>query len=120
MASRPLRFKFHHYLAAGGLLSQLMAQALASAPRPDALISIPLHRARLRQRGYDQALELARPLARDLGLPLLSGALALEMLGQSLAPANSTPRSDGATSRTRSRCRPASVFRRTWRSSTMS
>ena len=69
------RFKFHHDLAAGGLLAQLMAQALATAPRPDALVPIPLHYARLRQRGYDQALELARPLARALGLPLLDGAL---------------------------------------------
>ena len=70
-----LRFKFHHDLAAGGLLAQLMAQALAAAPRPDAVIPVPLHRARLRQRGYDQALELARPLALALGLPLLDGAL---------------------------------------------
>src|SRR5690606_30442866 len=30
---------------------------------------------RLRARGYDQALELARPLAHALQLPLLSGAL---------------------------------------------
>jgi len=70
-----LRFKFHHDLAAGGLLAQLMAQTLATAPRPEALVPVPLHRARLRQRGYDQALELARPLARALGLPLLDGAL---------------------------------------------
>lgn len=70
-----LRFKFHHDLAAGGLLAQLMAQALAAAPRPDAIVPVPLHRARLRQRGYDQALELARPLARALDLDLLPGGL---------------------------------------------
>ena len=70
-----LRFKFHHDIAAGGLLAQLMAQALATAPRPDAVLPVPLHRARLRRRGYDQALELARPLARALDLPLLDGAL---------------------------------------------
>lgn len=70
-----LRFKFHHDLAAGRLLSQLMAEACAALPRPDALIPIPLHRARLRHRGYDQALELARPLARALSLPLLDAAL---------------------------------------------
>ncbi|MGH8076930.1 MAG: ComF family protein [Lysobacter sp.] len=70
-----LRFKFHHDLAAGGLLAQLMAQALVTTPRPDALVAVPLHRARLRQRGYDQALELARPLARALGLPLLTNTL---------------------------------------------
>lgn len=34
------------------------------------LIPVPLHRSRLRQRGYDQALELARPLSRRLGLRL--------------------------------------------------
>ena len=31
---------------------------------------MPLHRSRLRQRGYNQALELAKPLARALGVPL--------------------------------------------------
>lgn len=69
------RFKFHDDLAAGALLAQLMAQAFAAAPRPDALVPLPLHRARLRRRGYDQALELARPLARALDLPLAADAL---------------------------------------------
>jgi ComF family protein len=64
------RFKFHQDLAAGRLLSQLMLAACAEAPRPEALLPVPLHRARLRARGYDQALELARPLARALALPL--------------------------------------------------
>lgn len=78
--ARPLdrllpRFKFHGDLAAGRLLSQLLADACADWARPDALVPIALHRARLRQRGYDQALELARPLARALQLPLLEGAL---------------------------------------------
>ncbi|MFC0676303.1 ComF family protein [Lysobacter korlensis] len=78
--ARPLdrllpRYKFHDDLAAGRLLAQLMTQALASAPRPDALIPVPLHRSRLRRRGYDQALELARPLAGALGLPLIAEAL---------------------------------------------
>jgi len=73
--ARPLdrllpRFKFHGDLAAGRLLSQLMGEACATWPRPDALVAVPLHRSRLRQRGYDQALELARPLARMLRLPL--------------------------------------------------
>ncbi len=69
------RFKFHDDLTAGALLAELMAEALADAPRPDAVVPLPLHRARLRARGYDQALELARPLARALGLPLLAEAL---------------------------------------------
>ena len=69
------RFKFHHDLAAGRLLAQLMAHALADAERPQALLPVPLHHARLRARGYDQALELAKPLARALQVPLLHDAL---------------------------------------------
>jgi ComF family protein len=69
------RFKFHHDLAAGRLLSHLMLEACATAPRPDALIPVPLHRKRLRSRGYDQALELAKPLARALSLPLRTDLL---------------------------------------------
>jgi ComF family protein len=37
---------------------------------PDVLLCVPLHRSRLRQRGYNQALELARPLAHALHVPL--------------------------------------------------
>jgi ComF family protein len=70
-----LRFKFHGDLAAGRLLAQLMADAAADVPRPDVLVPVPLHSTRLRQRGYDQALELARPLARRFGLTLQSSLL---------------------------------------------
>lgn len=69
------RLKFHRDFAAGRVLAQAMALHFAALPRPQALVPVPLHRARLRQRGYDQALELARPLARALGLPLQTGLL---------------------------------------------
>ncbi|WP_184622541.1 ComF family protein [Xanthomonas sp. 3058] len=65
------RFKFHQDLAAGRLLSELMTERCAGLPRPQALVPVSLHRQRLRQRGYDQALELARPLGRALQLPCL-------------------------------------------------
>lgn len=71
-------FKFHQSMAAGRLLSGLMADTLRDAAicaHEATLVPIPLHRRRLRQRGYDQALELARPLARRLGLPLASDVL---------------------------------------------
>ena len=69
------RLKFHHDFAAGRVLVQCMAERLRHQPRPDALVPVPLHRARLRRRGFDQALELARPLARALGVPLQAGLL---------------------------------------------
>ncbi|MEW7977974.1 MAG: hypothetical protein AB2814_11305 [Candidatus Sedimenticola endophacoides] len=34
------------------------------------MIPVPLHPKRLRERGFNQALELARPLARRLAIPL--------------------------------------------------
>jgi ComF family protein len=38
---------------------------------PQALVPVPLHTARLGRRGYNQALELARPLARAFAIPVL-------------------------------------------------
>lgn len=67
-----IRFKFHQDLAAGRLLSQLMLQRIPSFLHVP-LVPMPLHTQRLRQRGYDQALELTRPLAREMCLPLWRG-----------------------------------------------
>ena len=66
------RFKFRADLAAGRVLSQLMlARALTDAPaRPQMILPVPLHRTRLRERGYNQALELVRPIAAALAIPL--------------------------------------------------
>ena len=54
------RLKFHGDLAAGAVLATLAHWTLDPQDRPQALVPVPLHPARLRQRGYDQALELAR------------------------------------------------------------
>lgn len=69
-------FKYHQQLIYGRLLAHLLQQAVAQhyherqQALPDLLIPMPLHRARQAQRGYNQALELARPIARLLNLPL--------------------------------------------------
>lgn len=69
------RLKFHEDLASGRVLARCMAERCAALPRPDALVPIPLHWRRLQQRGYDQALELATPLARELGMRLRGDVL---------------------------------------------
>jgi len=69
------RFKFHADLAAGELLATLVHWSLDPAHWPQALVPVPLHRSRLRRRGYDQALELAKALSRETKLPLLSSRL---------------------------------------------
>ncbi|WP_307727833.1 phosphoribosyltransferase family protein [Massilia sp. Bi118] len=53
--------------------------ARPSLPLPDLLCPVPLGPARLVERGYNQALEIARPLARLLGVAL-HPALALRQL----------------------------------------
>lgn len=41
----------------------------------DAVVPVPLHRRRLGERGFNQAADLARPVARRRRVPLLTGAL---------------------------------------------
>lgn len=55
------------------LLAQLLKQQLPKLilELPEAILPIPLHKKRLRERGFNQSVELVRPLAQQLGLPLL-------------------------------------------------
>lgn len=55
------------------ILVDYLADALARrvALRPDRLVALPLHPARLRERGFNQSLLLARRISRRLGIPLL-------------------------------------------------
>jgi len=69
------RYKFGADLAAGRVLSTLWLREPCPIKLPQLLLSVPLHRSRLRRRGYNQALELARPLARAAGVPLRHDAL---------------------------------------------
>ena len=73
------RLKFHGDLAAGAVVADLLAAPLAAAcaatGRPAVLVPVPLHRSRLARRGYNQAQELARPLARRLQVPLAPALL---------------------------------------------
>ena len=64
--------KFHERLAGGRLLGELLARHLLARvnPLPELILPIPLHPRRLRQRGFNQAMELALPVGRRLGIPL--------------------------------------------------
>lgn len=64
--------KYHRQLAHAPLLGELLKQQIqqAGCPAPDLLLPVPLHKKRLAERGYNQALEIARPLARHFSLEL--------------------------------------------------
>lgn len=66
-----LRGKFGADPAVLRLLGHFLARSCADLPTPDAIVPVPLHASRLRERGFNQSQELARPLAEALGVPLM-------------------------------------------------
>ena len=63
--------KFNRKLYVARVLGELMAQHyMQQDTRPDIILPVPLHSGRLRERGFNQALELARPVAARLRIPL--------------------------------------------------
>ncbi len=67
------QLKFHRQLHLATLLGSLLAKGMSGreAALPEGLLPVPLHPDRLRERGYNQALELARVVSRYLNIPLL-------------------------------------------------
>lgn len=64
--------KFHGHLLYAEILGQLLAESIKMDYQgqdwPQILIPVPLHTQRLRERGFNQAMELARPLQRILNI----------------------------------------------------
>lgn len=67
-----LSLKFRDKLAHARLLGQLLALAVKhqADDLPECIVPAPLSRQRLRQRGFNQSLELARPVSHALGIAL--------------------------------------------------
>lgn len=69
------QLKFNRQLYLGQLLGELLIEQIqvdwyAKGDLPDLIIPVPLHPLRLRERGYNQALEIARPIAKRLKIPI--------------------------------------------------
>jgi ComF family protein len=67
-------FKFHGHVELAGALADLLTSAVRhsiarDAPLPQRVLPVPLATQRLTERGYNQAWELARRVAKNLGLP---------------------------------------------------
>ena len=63
--------KYRRELYYGRILGELLSRHV-SQTRPELVIPVPLSLARYRERGFNQARELARPLCKRLGLRLCS------------------------------------------------
>lgn len=69
------RYKFDGKMMLAPLFGQQLADGLQQWPHylpPDGLVAVPLHPSRLRQRGFNQSLEITRILSQRLGIPNLS------------------------------------------------
>lgn len=67
--------KYRHRLPLAGWLADAFARRIGTA-RVDCILPLPLSAQRMKERGFNQAQEIARPLARRLGIPLLPDACA--------------------------------------------
>jgi ComF family protein len=65
-------FKFSEKFYAGRLLAELLIHfvEINKLELPELIMPIPLHPSRLKERGFNQALELAKPIARHFNIPL--------------------------------------------------
>jgi ComF family protein len=70
-------FKYGGRLALANFLADALCAAVArrppNHPLPDAVVALPLAPSRQRARGFDQATEIARRVARITGIPLATG-----------------------------------------------
>lgn len=70
-----LELKFNQKLINARILGELMAEKIINVwyktrSLPNIIIPIPLHAKRLTERGYNQAIEIARPIAKLCQIPL--------------------------------------------------
>lgn len=72
-----IQFKFQENLAAGHLVGMLLARSMPDSfyGTPYILVPIPLSRERLLERGFNQVLEMARPVAKRFSFPIEPRAL---------------------------------------------
>ena len=71
-----LRFKYAGDLALGRWIGEALAAQVAHAERPAFLVVPPSTRERLRSRGFNPALEIAKTVSRRLGVNCPIGAVA--------------------------------------------
>jgi ComF family protein len=64
--------KYRERLILVNFLADSLTQRITT--KPDCVVALPLHPTRLRERGFNQSLLLARQLSRRLDIPLLANA----------------------------------------------
>ena len=64
----------------------MLAEAARHYPRPDYLLPVPMHPSRLRERGFNQAQEIARIVSRKTSIEMLHCAKTRDTSSQTSLP----------------------------------
>ena len=97
------RFKFAGDLAVGRWLALQLAARARREARPQLLVPVPITRKRLRARGFNQTVEIARAVSRQLRIP--TAMRVLERTRDAPAQAGLSRRARRANLRGAFRCR---------------
>ncbi len=65
--------KYNQKLVHAAILAELLLARLSEGSAenlPDVILPVPLHKSRLIKRGFNQSLEIARPIAKQLDIPI--------------------------------------------------
>jgi len=84
-----LALKFQRRLALAPVLARALEQLWHAGA--DVIVPMPLHRKRLAERGFNQSVEIARSLARSVGVPL---ALDILVRSRHTAPQSELPHAE--------------------------
>jgi ComF family protein len=63
------QLKFRNVRAIAGYMAMPMARGILASLALDAVVPVPLHRSRLRERGYNQAALLGKTIAEQIDVP---------------------------------------------------
>ena len=89
------QLKYNNLRAIARPLAALMAEYFSAAPIPgEALVPMPLHPRRLRERGYNQCLLLSRELSKHISLPVIECAVRTRYVSPQARAASATERQE--------------------------
>ncbi len=78
--------KYRGNLALASTFANMLVHASENFPKPDLFMPVPMHPARLRERGFNQAQEMARIVSRKTGIAMIECAKIRDTPSQTSLP----------------------------------
>ena len=63
--------KYQGNLALASTFAKMLVEASKGFPRPDFIMPVPMHPAKLRERGFNQAIEIGKIASRKTGIAMI-------------------------------------------------